>query len=406
MAKRTKSGKKSAPKITKRRRSRLGRRVPLSDSQVAGFTASLFGEDLHAKRVLSLSNGVIGVLKSATLGVHAIGRGLAGACGLLDKSAVKQVDRLLSNAGVNVWELFSLWVPYVLAGRKHVVVNLDWTEFDKDDHSTLVLGTQTHHGRSTPLLWQTVVKSKLKGMRNEHEYRLLRRLHEAVSPDVRVTVVADRGFSDTKLYKLLTELGFYFIIRFRNNVHVRNAAGVKKPAKEWLTKDGRLRQIKGAMVTAKRYPVASIVTVRSKGMKDAWFLATNDPSLSGQLLRKRYGKRFTCEETFRDIKDLRYGLGMSWNHIKNADRRDRMFLLAAMAHTLLTLLGEAGEQAGLDRLLKTNTSPKRQLSLFRQGLRWYELIPNMPEMRLITLMKSFEQVLLERELFRATFGIL
>lgn len=31
-------------------------------------------------------------------------------------------------------------------------------------------------------------------------------------------------------------------------------------------------------------------------------------------------------------------------------------------------VGAAGEAAGLDRLLKTNTSKKRQLSLLRQGL--------------------------------------
>jgi hypothetical protein len=35
----------------------------------------LFDGDLHARRVLSLANGVTGVLRAATLSVHAIGEG-------------------------------------------------------------------------------------------------------------------------------------------------------------------------------------------------------------------------------------------------------------------------------------------------------------------------------------------
>ena len=47
-----------------------------------------------------------------------------------------------------------------------------------------------------------------------------------------------------------------------------------------------------------------------------------------------------------------------------------MMLVATLAHALLTELGAADESGGLDRHLKTNTSKKRTLSLFRQGLRW------------------------------------
>jgi hypothetical protein len=56
-------------------------------------------------------------------------------------------------------------------------------------------------------------------------------------------------------------------------------------------------------------------------------------------------------------------MGLSATHIKNADRRDRLLLLAAIAQVLLTLLGAAGEALGLDRGMKSNTSKRRQLSL-------------------------------------------
>ena len=158
-----------------------------------------------------------------------------------------------------------------------------------------------------------------------------------------------------------------------------------------MNHSGRLRTLKGARVTADQTLVGSVVTVKDKGMKEPWLLAVCTRELSGSEARRRYGSRFTCEESFRDIKDLRYGLGMTWTRVTQPLRRDRMMLLATLAHALLMELGAAGEDVGLDRLLKTNTSTKRTLSLFRQGLRWYELIPNMPTQRLRTLMKAFDE---------------
>ena len=70
------------------------------------FITTLYEGDLHAKRVLSLANATLGVLTSASLAIHAVGRGLAQAMGTLTKHGVKQVDRLLSNRGLNVWALF------------------------------------------------------------------------------------------------------------------------------------------------------------------------------------------------------------------------------------------------------------------------------------------------------------
>ena len=346
-----------------RQRKRRKKRAGLSPSRVEDFVGSVF-DDLHAARVKSLANGTTGVLEAGALGVHVIGRGLAAAKGLYDKHAIKQVDRLLSNEGLDVWEMFAEWVPLVVGPRREIFVNLDWTEFDADDHSMLVLGMQTAHGRSTPLIWMTVVKSELAGQRNAHEDRLLARFSEVVPEGVKVTVVADRGFSDHKLYRFLKqELGFEFIIRFRSVVHVTSKDGQTRKAKDWLGKGGRMRVLRNAKVTAKRFPVDTVVVVQDRDMKDAWCLAVSDASLTGRQAKRRYGKRFSCEETFRDIKDLHYGMGMSWYSITKTARRDRMFLLAAMAHGLLTLLGEAGEQLGLDRLLKsfpTNSGPSRR----------------------------------------------
>ena len=74
--------------------------------------------------------------------------------------------------------------------------------------------------------------------------------------------------------------------------------------------------------------------------------------------------------------------------------RDRLWLLNAFAIMLLTLLGAAGEALGYDQgYLKSNTTKRRTHSLFRQGCMLYDLIPNMPEARLLPLIERYTAML-------------
>jgi hypothetical protein len=94
----------------------------------------------------------------------------------------------LSNAGFDMSVVIKPWVRFVVGIRKEIVVALDWTDFEKDDHTTLCAYLVTRHGRSTPLAWKTVKKSTLKGTRNDHEYSLVEVLHEAIDADVEVVL--------------------------------------------------------------------------------------------------------------------------------------------------------------------------------------------------------------------------
>ena len=170
----------------------------LSFEGIHGFLQTLFADDLHAKRVLSLAGATLGVIGSASLAVALIGQGLALARGRLTKHAIKQVDRLLSNPGIDVDALLHHWVPYVVGARSSITVAMDWTEFDADGQATIMLSLLCQHGRATPLVWLTVDTASLKGQRNGYEYRVLVRLAEVLPANVRVRLVADRGFGDCK----------------------------------------------------------------------------------------------------------------------------------------------------------------------------------------------------------------
>ncbi len=378
----------------------------INEKQVHSFVEGVFGEELHSKRVLSLALATLGVIHAASLSVYAIGQALAEARGTQGKHGVKQVDRLLSNTGLSLWELFALWVPFVLGQRTQALVNMDWTDFEADDHTTLVVSLVTGHGRSTPLVWLTVQKSLLKGMRNEVEDAVLVRLRECVPSCVKVTVLADRGFADQKLYALLKQLGFDYVVRFRQCITVTSAEGERRKAADWVPEAGRARKLLKARVTADMVQVGAVVCVKKKGMKEPWCLATSHEDLSAAQVIRLYSRRFTIEEGFRDVKDMRFGMGLSSFRIAEPERRDRMLLLAAMACALLTLLGAAGESLGMERYLKANTDKRRTYSLFRQGCMYYRALPNMPEHRMRPLLERFAQLVSEIPFFREIFGFI
>ncbi len=101
-------------------------------------------------------------------------------------------------------------------------------------------------------------------------------------------------------------------------------------------------------------------------------------------------------------------MGMSATYTRSPVRRDRLFLLSALAIGLLTLLGKAGEDADLERTIKANTCKTRSYSLFRQDCICYERLPTMREewAEPLTLMDNFYRYLKNQPIYRSVFGII
>jgi hypothetical protein len=243
----------------------------------------------------------------------------------------------------------------------------------------------------------------LKNHRNGYDYQVLVRLVDVPPADLKVCIVADRGFGDQKLYRVLTEeLKFDYVIRVRGNLPVTAADGQARAAAAWVGPGGRCRVLLGALVMAEHYRVGTVLCVQDRAMKQAWCLATCSTAVTAGALMSPYGKRWGIEWGLRDTKDL--GMGMGSIRVSTPDRRDRLWLLNAFAVALLTLLGAAGEALGYDRYLKSNKTKRRTHSLFRQGCMLYKLIPTMPELRLLRLIERLAAMLAELSVFADTFG--
>jgi hypothetical protein len=140
-------------------------------------------------------------------------------------------------------------------------------------------------------------------------------------------------------------------------------------------------------------------------MKEPWCLATSQREATAATLVNHYARRWTIEPQFRDTKDLQFGMGLSSTRFGEPTRRDRLLLISAFATALLTLLGAVGEALGMDRLLKSNTSKTRTHSPFRQGCMLYDLIPNMPEHRLLPLIQKFNEAVSNTAMLTPVFAM-
>lgn len=371
------------------------------------IVGSIFNGFQHSKRIRSIANAALGVIASTSLIIHRVGRGMAKALNLVDKHAIKQVDRLLSNKKFDVEKNQNNYVQYVIGSRKEIKIAMDWTDFDKDKQTTLSMNLITSHGRATPLLWKTFSKNKLKNNRNNYEDELLLRLRKFIPKDVKVTMLADRGFCDIKLFRFLKEdLDFDYIIRVRSNILIESNTGESSLAGDLVSDSGRTKTLRNVKITHEKYLAATFVCVKAPKMKQCWCIVSSEKELSGSGIVKWYAKRWGCEPQFRDTKDIYFGMGLSKTSIKDENRRDRLLFIHAISTVVLTLLGAAGEKIGLDRYLKANTSKKRTMSLFGQGCIYFNRLPNMVESTLNLLLGEFYSLIEQNKNLTEVLGVI
>lgn len=365
----------------------------ISSDRINKILDSIWTGLMHKKRIQSIAMTVWGIMLSNRLSSARIGKQLASARGTSPKHQIKQADRLLGNSKLNVQKELPVYIRWVIGVRKSIVVSLDWTSFGNDKQSCIMVNLVTTHGRSTPLVWKTVKDTRLKHRRNSYEREVLQLLSDSLLyTEVSVTVLADRGFFDTKFFSFITDaLKWDFVIRIKQNTHVKTEKISRRKIRALTAGNGRITELVEAALTARDYIVGSVVTVKAAGMKEAWYLASSIKHQKQQVV-KLYARRFCCEEHYRDAKDDRFGMGLKETHVSTVERRDRFLLFHAIATVLLTLLGAAGEKLGFDRLLRANTLKRRTHSLYCQGREylWGAVQGKFQEVRLL-----FESLLSE-----------
>jgi hypothetical protein len=293
--------------------------------------------DLRLSQAKTLAALVASALRVGRVSLAALGRQLAGTADA--KHRIKRAWRFCANDRVTVSDGMAGLIGRALRKRrKPLVVALDWVEV-RAFHT--LMAAAVVKGRALPLLWASYPEWELAKSQNNLEEGLLRLLRTLVPADVRVILLADRGFGRAELARLCQHLGFRYLIRIKPDVWVKGPRFTGKLL-DYPVKKG-VRHLLYGVQYRKEDPVTQNVVVRWKpGLPakrdEAWFLMTD---LGGGALRLTdlYGQRMTIEELFRDQKSKRNGFALRLTQVTKARRFDRLVLILALAYWLLTGVG-------------------------------------------------------------------
>lgn len=257
------------------------------------------------------------------------------------EAASRRLTRFLHNPRLEVAELASqtarlLVAQLPLAGS--IRLSIDWTI---EDTQHLLVASLCLGSRAMPLFWQAYEQTALKNHRSGYERDFVRLLVGEVLAGIarrRLLITADRAFADVDLMDVFKQLRVGFVIRTKGNIKVyynqqwQKLNQLRLPRNQRRRSLGRLRY---CQCDPRRLYVTQSRKRDRKGKWGIWYLVSNRPMTAEQTTYE-YGRRFSCEEGFRDAKRL---LGFAEARIACLQAWTRMFLLVVLAMLVLYGLG-------------------------------------------------------------------
>lgn len=348
---------------------------------------------IHATRLQSVMDVATGLQHSQQLSIASIGRHLESDAKL--KHRIKKVDRLLSNKHLYN-ELSDIYIglsDYVFKYIKQddyspIVIDLCYL---KDTHDIQMLSAEiATQGRTLPLYGEVFEINELKSRGKE----FLSKLSRCIPSDKEVLIIMDAGFGDD-WFEAIELHGWHWLVRARGGKYIKlsenddwqeaselfnqASARAKSYNNAYITKSQcrpcRVIMKKGSPTASRKRPDKLPRNYHSANgnyqrlAKEPWILATNLPkAYATTKVINAYKKRMQIEESFRDIKNTRYGLGGRYIQTRCVYRWSICMLLAAIAQITLWIIGVIGHSQGFQREFQSNTvKNKKVFSYFYLG---------------------------------------
>lgn len=353
----------------------------------------LVSPNMHKTRRNAVAACVQSLAQGNLSTVTNIGRGIQSEA--FEKHRIKRSDRVLSNPHFQQ-ESLSLYAHMcrLFANKGRPIISVDWSDLDGRKQHYLIRAVVAFQGRPLTLYEEVHdINTKEKPKTHRHFLTML----EALLPEKsKPIIVTDAGFKMPWI-ELVKSFGWDYVGRVRRPrkyfdetsqswrciSHLFTKAsqtpkplslniGQSKPyfchlalykekpkGRHSLNQDGSPKASKTSLTAA-------------RGAKEPWLLISSLPKNSSFAKKsvKIYQTRMQIEESFRDMKSTKFGLGFEHNHTKKLARMTLLVLLTTLAAMVLILLGKVVELSGLAyRFQSSSTRKRRVLSHFFLGKR-------------------------------------
>lgn len=349
---------------------------------------------LHKKTSDSLVIVCGGLLRSKKLSVTAIGRAIESQT-TTDRYSIKRVDRLASNPLLeNNRELFYKDLnKQVITKRGWCPILVDTSCLTADSKFQVIRASLASDGRAFTLFEVAYENGSLSKI-----YKIfLQKLSEVLPEEKgRVIIITDAGFHN-KWFHLVREQGWDFIGRIRQDKSYTTDDGKSFPCKLlhtkatfkpthhgtiFLSKKSHNKAVLCDLYSVKKKSKGRKMKTRfgktkqgsysktiGKGQKEPWILASSLPKneFNADQIIRLYSLRMQIEQSFRDLKNSKYGFSFKNTLTRSVSRLNILLLIAAIVNFIVWSVGVLAEQKQWHYKCQSNTSKKRTLSLFYLG---------------------------------------
>lgn len=353
---------------------------------------------MQAKRRDALAAVVGAGLFGGRLTVTDLGRCMASEA--KEKHCIKRACRLLSNRHLHSerFPVYGMLCALAIGATTRPVVIVDWSDLDKSKRHFLLRASTPVGGRAVTLYEE--VHPKVTANKALTHRQFLKRLSTMLAPECRPVVVTDAGFQ-RPWFKEVTRLGWDYVgrIRGRNLVQLDEQTQWLPCKSLYAFASAAPRCLNNVALTRSNPVTCTLVLFKGKAKgrikrtrfglsarsrhsrknaarkREPWLLATSLPACS--TLAKRvvglYATRMQIEESFRDLKSNRFGLGFEYCRSKKVQRLQILLLIGALCWLVLWLHGKAVELTAQHRQYQANTvRNKAVLSTIFIGMRAFD----------------------------------
>lgn len=280
---------------------------------------------------------------------------------------IKQCDRLLGNSKLAKERhlIYGAMARRILHRMVHPLIIVDWSDLCADRSQQLLRAALIVQGRALTLYEEVHPLSRAASLIVHRAF--LKRLKAILPAHCEPIFITDAGFRST-WFKLLDSMGYAWIGRIRNRDMVRPVSGdpIWRGCKTLYAKATCAPRDLGQFHYVRCHPVACrlvLVKKRPKGrhhttvhkkrtrsahsnkqaraQKEPWLLAVSPQlgTLDAQAVVAIYAGRMQIEQTFRDVKNPRWGLGLSESQTRTPQRLATLLLIGALACYAFWLIG-------------------------------------------------------------------
>lgn len=350
-------------------------------------------KQLHKKTSDSLTLVCEGLLKSRKLSVTALGRAIESKT--TDKHRIKQADRLVSNSLLeeNRYIFYKVLAKTIIPKSGWCPILVDTSCLTADSKFQLIRASLALGGRGFTLFEMTYKNGKL----SKTWKTFLNKLNEILPEEKgRVIIITDAGFHN-KWFHLVRKQKWDFLGRIRQDKNYTTSDGKTFPCKSlhkiatskpahhgtvFLSKKSHNKAVICDLYTIKKKPKGrkmktKLGTIKqgkyskmiAKGQKEPWVLASSLPksSFNAEQIVRLFSFRMQIEQSFRDIKNSKYGFSFKNTLTRSVKRLNVLLLIAAIVNFIVWSVGLLAEQKNWHVKCQSNTSKKRTLSLFYLG---------------------------------------